>query len=369
MSRDMNKRYKVTLYPLTSIFIGSGAKIETQEYVIKNGYMYKFNISSLYDNLDKEKKEQFLTILKKTNLLEIRTWILNNYKEEYGYIYKVKVENSIEKKYNAKIKGSSNRNENNQLEIEEFISSMNGKYKPGSSLKGAIREAFVFSLLHDYKYETERKLERITRKDIKDFEGKVLSAINSREKFDISKDPFRALKVDDSEIIQSDKFAIEEIKIGNIPSMVELLKGDYDKGIKVIEEDGIKLFVKISDYLLGKTDKGIEYSKDNFTIIDIQDAIDTKFDVVVEYEINKFSDEKKAAGIVKFYRELENIRVNLKQIDKDKYGIIRLGKFTGFNAKSVNILKKNPVKESRVNTDYLKRPLGWAIIKIEEDKV
>ena len=44
MSRDMNKRYKVTLYPLTSIFIGSGAKIETQEYVIKNGYMYKFNI-------------------------------------------------------------------------------------------------------------------------------------------------------------------------------------------------------------------------------------------------------------------------------------------------------------------------------------
>ena len=32
MSRDMNKRYKVTLYPLTSIFIGSGAKIETQEY-------------------------------------------------------------------------------------------------------------------------------------------------------------------------------------------------------------------------------------------------------------------------------------------------------------------------------------------------
>ena len=345
--------------------------------------MYRFNLSSLYDNLDTEKQNKFLTILKKTNLLEIRSWILDNYKEEYGYVSKVKVEDSVEKKYKAKIKGSSNRNENNQFEIDEFIGSMNGKYIPGSSLKGAIRTAFIFSLLYENKYETEKKLETIREEkmkyvkgkwkdvtgEMKILEGKIMSSINNKEKFEISKDPFRALKVNDSEIIENDKFSIEEIKIGNIPILVELLKGDYDKGIKVIEGDGIELSIKISDYLLGNSNKGIVYLKDDFTITDIQDAIDTKFDTFIEFEINKFSDEKKATGIVKFYTELENIRLNLKKIDNNKYGIIRLGKYTGFNDKTVNILKQIPEKESRVNTDYLKRPLGWAIIKIEDDKI
>ncbi len=45
------KLYKYKLTPLTPIHIGSGDSLEPYEYVIKNNFLYKFDMSVLYNNV------------------------------------------------------------------------------------------------------------------------------------------------------------------------------------------------------------------------------------------------------------------------------------------------------------------------------
>ena len=156
---NVAKKYNVTLFPLTDIHIGSGKDIEAYEYTIKNGYMYRIDISEIMDNMGNFEQENFYKILKRNNILDIRSWIYNNYKEEWGYVYKEKVSSEFENYYKKKINGAVDENENSELSIFEFIGYDDKKYIPGSSIKGALRTAFVISyfLENEIKYEIKSK--------------------------------------------------------------------------------------------------------------------------------------------------------------------------------------------------------------------
>ena len=282
---NVAKKYNVKLLPLTDIHIGSGKDIEAYEYTVKAGYMYRIDMSEAFDKMNVSEKENFYKILKKNNLFNIRSWIYNNYKEEWGYIYKEKISSEFEKYYKKKIDDRSQAN--SQLSISEFIGYDNKRYIPGSSIKGALRTAFIHSdfLENEKKYQIKSSYEikngkRVyNRKEI-DKEAKVMeSEVLLAEKEDRygnkidkkgeklglepKKDPFKIVKVSDTEEIDSKKFEVVRLKIKEGNLTCEVLNGTYNeikKTKKVNFEKGINFNIVLTEYFL-KDNPMMDYKK------------------------------------------------------------------------------------------------------------
>ena len=422
LMRNVAKKYSLTLYPLTDIHIGSGEELEPFEYTLKEGYLYKFDMSNIYNKMDSGKKDGFLEKLKLNNLIEIRKWICKNYNESWGYIYKEYVSNEFKGLYEEKIKGTKNKNENNQLKISKFVEQFGKRYIPGSSLKGALRTAFLYSLLEDKNGELERineideeynkkvskiegELEKLEKESLEynkkekekgnlekektrklsplmlKLEAKSLKAEDKNERLEPKTDPFKTLKIFDSEEIDSEKFSVQRIesRLNNVPfeTTTEVLAGINSFEINSIKSyKGIKFNVVLSEYIFEQSGcivnekRKNEIVKSKLSMEDILNSLNTKLKSIIQIEKEKeiFSDEEE---IMKFYgnikRFYENLEIFYKEVDKlnENYGFIRIGKNTGKNDKTINLLRNKP-ENSRTILDGNGNPMGWALIKIEE---
>lgn len=382
---NVAKKYNVKLLPLTDIHIGSGKDIEAYEYTVKYGYMYRIDMSEAFDKMNVSEKENFYKILKKNNLFNIRSWIYNNYKEEWGYIYKEKISSEFEKYYKKKIDDRSQAN--SQLSISEFIGYDNKRYIPGSSIKGALRTAFIHSdfLENEKKYQIKSSYEirngkRVyNRKEI-DKEAKVMESEvllaekedrygnkidKKREKLGLEpkKDPFKIVKVSDTEEIDSKKFEIVRLKIKEGNLTCEILNGTYNeikKTKKVNFEKGINFNIVLTEYSL-KDNPMMDYKK-NLGIKQILDSLNNKMENILDFEIEK-ERKKDEYNIKGFYEFLKKIFYSFKN---KNITLIRIGGYTGFNDKTINLVTTEPIENSRTVFDANHYPIGWALIKVEE---
>ena len=382
---NVAKKYNVKLIPLTDIYIGSGKDIEAYEYTVKDKYMYRIDMSEVFDKMNDSEKENFYKILQENNFFNIRSWIYNNYKEEWGYIYKEKVSSDFEKYYKEKLDDKSQ--ENSQLSISEFIGYNNKKYIPGSSIKGALRTAFIYSdfLENEKKYEIKSSYEikngkRVyNRKEI-DKEAKIMeSEVLLAEKEDRygnkidkkgeklglepKKDPFKTVKIFDTEEIELEKFSVNilQIKEGNL--FCEVLNGTYNeikKTKKVNFEKGINFNIILTEYSL-KDNSMMDYKK-NLGIKKLLDSLDDKMENILNFEIEK-EREKDSYNLRSFYEFLKKIFNSFKN---KNISLVRIGKYTGFNDKTINLLTTNPSENSRTILDENNYPMGWVLIKVEE---
>ena len=379
---NVAKKYNVKLIPLTDIYIGSGKDIEAYEYTVKDKYMYRIDMSEVFDKMNDSEKENFYKILQENNFFNIRSWIYNNYKEKWGYIYKEKVSSDFEKYYKEKLDDKSQ--ENSQLSISEFIGYNNKKYIPGSSIKGALRTAFIYSdfLENEKKYEIKSSYEikngkRVyNRKEI-DKEAKIMeSEVLLAEKEDRygnkkgeklglepKKDPFKTVKIFDTEEIELEKFSVNvlQIKEGNL--FCEVLNGTYNeikKTKKVNFEKGINFNIILTEYSL-KDNSMMDYKK-NLGIKQLLDSLDDKMENILNFEIEK-EREKDSYNLRSFYEFLKKIFNSFKN---KNISLVRIGKYTGFNDKTINLLTTNPSENSRTILDENNYPMGWVLIKVEE---
>lgn len=382
---NVAKKYNVKLIPLTDIYIGSGKDIEAYEYTVKDKYMYRIDMSEVFDKMNDSEKENFYKILQENNFFNIRSWIYNNYKEEWGYIYKEKVSSDFEKYYKEKLDDKSQ--ENSQLSISEFIGYNNKKYIPGSSIKGALRTAFIYSdfLENEKKYEIKSSYEikngkrvynrKEIDKEVKIMESEVLLAekedrygnkIDKKgEKLGLEpkKDPFKTVKIFDTEEIELEKFSVNilQIKEGNL--FCEVLNGTYNeikKTKKVNFEKGINFNIILTEYSL-KDNSMMDYKK-NLGIKKLLDSLDDKMENILNFEIEK-EREKDSYNLRSFYEFLKKIFNSFKN---KNISLVRIGKYTGFNDKTINLLTTNPSENSRTILDENNYPMGWVLIKVEE---
>ena len=379
---NVAKKYNVKLIPLTDIYIGSGKDIEAYEYTVKDKYMYRIDMSEVFDKMNDSEKENFYKILQENNFFNIRSWIYNNYKEEWGYIYKEKVSSDFEKYYKEKLDDKSQ--ENSQLSISEFIGYNNKKYIPGSSIKGALRTAFIYSdfLENEKKYEIKSSYEikngkrvynrKEIDKEVKIMESEVLLAEKEDrygnkkgEKLGLEpkKDPFKTVKIFDTEEIELEKFSVNvlQIKEGNL--FCEVLNGTYNeikKTKKVNFEKGINFNIILTEYSL-KDNSMMDYKK-NLGIKKLLDSLDDKMENILNFEIEK-EREKDSYNLRNFYEFLKKIFNSFKN---KNISLVRIGKYTGFNDKTINLLTTNPSENSRTILDENNYPMGWVLIKVEE---
>lgn len=380
---NMAKKYSVKLFPLTDIHIGSGKDIEAYEYTIKNGYMYRIDISEIMNNMFDSEQEEFYKYVKRNDILDIRSWIYDNYKEEWGYVYKEKVSPEFEDYYKEKINGATDKNENSELSIFEFIGYDDKKYIPGSSIKGALRTAFVISYFLENEIKYEIQSEYKIKNDKKVYERKEVSKEAQIMEADIlnakridrnqivtglepKKDPFKTVKIFDTEEIDLEQFEVTGLKIKEGNLTCEVLKGKYNelKNNSLLFDEGINFNIVLSEYIL-KNNYKIKYDK-NMGIKELMTSLDDKTENILNFEIEK-EREKDSYNTKEFYEQLKNdfIKIKLKNPD---ISLIRIGKYTGFNDKTINLVTEEPSENSRTVFDRNHYPMGWALIKVKEVK-
>lgn len=488
--RNVAARYNITLYPLTDIYIGSGEDIEVYEYTVKNGYLYKFDMYSIYDKMSSEEQKNFINTIKKENFVHIRSWIYKNYDEKWGYIYKEKVSEDFKKLYCEKVTGKVKQNEGNQLKIAKFIEEQSGKYIPGSSIKGALRTAYIYeeilklyknqrlekiyeeynSTIKNIEYEefteiTENFIKRVTENDKelkkyenifrvllllfkeneylkeieklkkeketkleeiqneKDFKNRKLKIEEIKNKFtekekeikkkilnlnlkkskklfeaeilkarkkdgklglEPKKDPFRMLKITDSNTIDLENFKVviekanlkqNESSNDTINIALEILNGkmsilfnrEYelvkdDKFIEIINDKTVLFSMVLSNYLFKPEDKAKNKIEKNINKNNLFRSLRRKY---VQF-ISKIIEEIKDDDLKKFYLKLQKIQEKIEKFEN--IYLIRLGKYTKYNDKTINFLTNNPLIKLGETKDSNSCPMGWALIKVEEVK-
>jgi CRISPR-associated protein Csm5 len=192
MSGFRQKTYKLRAEILTPLHIGDGSELEPLEYVIRDRF-YKVNLEEWLSILTNEEASEFKKLTgrdyaKKTVLTSLRKFVRDNIDVNKFTEWSADVSDAVKKRYNERFDAPEN-----QLPMSPFIRTARKPYLPGSSIKGAMRTAYLNSLS---KVMTVRE----KRADL--VEGELLHAINQREGkppvFSIDKDPFRAVKVKDA---------------------------------------------------------------------------------------------------------------------------------------------------------------------------
>ncbi len=81
--------YDLIITPLSDIHIGTGRTLLPYEYTVKNGYYYEIDTMKIYKQLNPAQKQQFSKFAEK-NMVDLRKFVMDVYKEEMGYNIKMK---------------------------------------------------------------------------------------------------------------------------------------------------------------------------------------------------------------------------------------------------------------------------------------
>ena len=379
--RKERKIYNCTLTPLTPIQVGNGNQIYPYNYVIKNGFYYRIELSEIIDKFPSKIKEEFIGLLENNNMIKIRSFIFENYKEEYGYLYKAKIDKNVEDFYLKKIKGVELKNEENQLIIEEFIGNHMGKFIPGSTIKGALRNGFLFEEFKKdgYSYTLDREIEdrrgrkiptapfvlkNIDKKYEKTESDKREAKILGLDKLEPKIDPFKNLIVTDTEICDNlikikkiERVSIKEKKGNMSMNNFEITKSLYSDN----EENNLSFKIIINEYdiseeLLNTLLKGnIVTNKKNIYLENIFKHLNLKAKAILKEDI-KFFDKAGEINLTKISKKLLEQLENLKENE----ALIRFGRGAGFNSTTLNLANNSDMVYTRVISDGC--PIGWALI-------
>lgn len=377
--------YKCTFMPLTPIQIGNGNDLSPFDYVIKNKKYFRIDIAEVIEKFPENIKKEFIKILEEQSMISARKFLKNNYKEEYGYLYKCNVEDEFLKTYESKIAGAKNKNEENLLSISEFIGIHSGKYIPGSTLKGAIRTAYLMANFTEEDYykivrKTEDKYGRKTRtKPFKtlvnesDLEKKIVSRILDMEKLEPKFDPFKNFSVTDTKI-RNDMIEIKSItrkgikkeKMSTIPmGNFEVTKSLFGSN----ENTELEFFISIKNPVGNKATlfKKLSREKNGSQIVKNTVEFYLEDAGILDFLNNKA--EKVIKEDIKFFRKIndknsikicENL-LKYKEKLNENQALIRIGRGAGFNSTTLNLCNKK-IEDVFTRVTSGDMPLGWGLI-------
>ena len=391
ISKDIELlQYNCIITPLTPIQIGNGNEVSPFEYIIKNNEYYRVDMNEIMEKMPEGVKKQFLKILEENNMFAARKFLKNNYKIEYGYLYKCHVSTEYSEMYERKIGGVLNKNENNELSVGEFIGTDTGKYIPGSTLKGAFRTAYLAGNFDSkYFYNIKRNSKTKTKPfiyagDFKEGDKKrkyIEAGILEMEILEPKFDPFKNFKVTDTEI-RDDIIEVKEIlrkgtKNGKKTEMPmgsfevtksifgsnENMEMKFQISVKNIAREAERLYIKssIRKDKNGNILKPIVKNAVSFYVDDeIISSLNEKAEKILEKDI-AFFEKIHDIKSLKFCQKLKKYKESLNE----NQALIRIGRGAGFNSTTFNLYNKN-IEEIFTKVTIEDMPIGWAVITFEE---
>lgn len=305
MKSQRQETYKMRAEILTPIHIGDGTEIDPFQYVVKDR-LYKVNTEEWLHTLSKERLKEFNKLTDKdyalkSNLVNLRQFIKDNIDLENYTEWSTAISNTAKAKYEEKFYQPEN-----QLTMSPFIRSGVNPSLPGSSIKGALRTAYL-----NYLKKKNPVLHEKRKADL--VEGELLNAIgitkNWKARFDIEKDPFRTIKVRDV-FLPKDSTIFTEIinfnkKDGRInPTSIQILSEvTY---CKLLEKTiSIDLDIIIERKVLLNNKCKIDDLHKELTLQEIFDACDKFYKNALEEERKRFlSTVSNGEHIEKVYNKI-----------------------------------------------------------------
>lgn len=382
MIRKDIEKIQCKIMPLTNIHIGSGVELASYEYVIKNGVFYRIDLGEIFYNFPENVRLKLTELMEENNIIKIRKYIKDNYKEEYGYSYSCKVAEDVNEIYEEKIGGAKNFNDENSLTVSEFIGNYKGKYIPGSSIKGSIRSAYIGDNFNgSYEVMRNKKISTapfIIPKEKEYLAKKIEAEILGLEELEPKFDPFKNLQITDSEI-SKDMLKIVKLERVNLKKdKINMPMGNHEV---------------MSGYLLTGNEKSLNF-KINISELSFDEESEIKFknlsknkkgDIVLKefrelyldsilFPVLKEKSNKILEEDLKFFKEANNL-VGVKSCEeiknyssqlKENEVLIKFGKGAGFNSTTLNLFNKNK-KDVFTRVVAEGYPVGWAVLSYEEE--
>lgn len=360
------------LKTLTPVHITDGYEgdIIPSEYVIsESGQLHKINLSMLIEKLPEDSLSALTDLMDKEDFVGIRSFIQSTWKN-LPAIFTDCIEYSMNagdvKSYYDNLQ---NENVESQLLVTPFIRSTRKIFIPGSSVKGALRTAYI-SELHEsiYKPVNKRNIHEIN-KDALELEEDSLRYCDiedGKRKVKITKDPFKILKISDSPIL-SVKGVVKKVEVITRDKYGKF-NADNMKDLKIFAEfidSGVEIDIEVrldSRYFsvpngLGRT----------FSFEDIRDSCKAFYKRVLIHERDKFFKE--------FDKQIKNSKVSelydefLRLNEEPDSFMIRIGKHSGRNSMSLNLINKKgiePKSRKLILKDGKYFPMGWIKVSVSE---
>ena len=389
-------RYKMTIEPITFVHIGSGSEIDPFNYTMIDKKFYRIDIAKFYEKLKSDKfKDKFENLIEELsnsnianslnnevkekfiqtknefiNFLQegIKTLLKNSEKQKGIILYSAKVDENLFENYKLNI-----NNFENQLLIFESMHRLPdyAQYIPGSSIKGALRTAIISYIINDLQFErSDFPFNDIENKNFKKNPGRACEQEILNYFSNIQKDPFRVLKISDTEPFEKDSIFIAQTtycykgtnRFSNLQIISEyILNGNSSSFILDINEKFLDNKIKaISLESKKKNNKAIKFNE-LFSIQKIAEAC------------NKFYIDKLENDYNKYFQQIADKVIDKEEIKskvdtKNNEFLIRIGRFSQFESVTLDKLRsKNNIFNSRMlvlfNDKYY--PAGWSKVKWE----
>ena len=335
--------HTATLTPLTPIHIGTGETIEPYEYVITDR-LYKFRPEEFVAGLDAREQERFLKLAGHDPIV-MREFVRNRFKNIKPDIeYKADVHPTALKVYEERL-----RNIKSDLSISPCIKSGGAPYIPGSSLKGAIRTAVLYNRVEVPVTERDaRKLEAET------FGYDIRRRNGSYQRPDMTRDPFKFLKVGDSNKVK---------KSSRLETVTVHTKRDegWSEEMTMLREITLSTLTTpkhAPEFKLTLTTRNDPATgKTPFSVRRLIKDCNNFYYLHLRREMEFLAGIPDAQG---WYNALDKIYEKLPE----NSCLIRFGWGTGFDGVTINYAKepKEIKKSRRLTADFA--PLGWAELRI-----
>jgi CRISPR-associated protein Csm5 len=367
MSEYVEKR-ALKLKLLTPVHISDGYEGELipTEYVVTNsGKLHKMDLSKLISCLPQDRVDSLNEYLENEDIIGIRDFVKSLWEEKNAIFSDV-----IEYSMGAGdlidyYKNLHEESKTSQLMVTPFIRTAKRTFIPGSSVKGAIRTAIISELLAEKGIHYELNTTKLDKK-AQMLEANTLNYSNRnrqrRLKIDVAKDPFKALKISDA-FLANDKSMIRRVWV---------VRKTKARQFDVVTMEKMQIFGEFIE-------KGSEAN--------IEIRLDTRYFRNTRSIGRRISFEQVAKSCKAFYKRVLNHEkaVFFNNFDKqvgqsrisdlyDKFlecnanknsFLLRLGKHSGRNSLSFNLLNKRGVEPSSrklivENGEYW--PVGWVCI-------
>ena len=359
MNDPRQETYKIKAETLTPVHIGDGTELEPLEYVIKDRF-YKVNLEEWLSTLSGEKAGEFRRLTGRdyaqiTILTALRRFVKDNIDIDKYTEWSVDVSEAVKRRYEDKFDAPEN-----QLPMSPFIRTANKPYLPGSSIKGAIRTAYLNFLKRGTQALSERR-----RADL--VEGELLRANvkgkDDRLKFAIDKDPFRAIKVKDVSLPDNSTFFAEVInhnkdKSNCINSTTIQILSEVTYASLIGKPVTTELEINIDKKVLSHQDSGINRIHKEMTIETFLKACDNFYKDALKEERDKFL--RNAVGGEEIGKAYQQILDNTK----DDY-LFRLGWGSGLISMTISEDLRTEKNYGRSkHLIHSKYPMGFMKLKL-----
>jgi len=407
--------YKITLSPLSPLHIGSGDVLDPYEYFIlsQDGYdfLYTINLSGLIEQVSPAERQQLLKILDTPDLFAQRKAIAElagRYFSSKPYLFTQfsTVTQELKTKYLSLL-----HQPKAPFRLEVHTMTRDPKtqmaYVPGSSLKGAIRTAWLNYLtsLKDER-ELEQELAAVTEQRIpfrwapKPRQAQIMEALllgNEKHNdhgmsIDIQKDPFRAIQITDLFQTQPTvlfshiaKLNILQKNNGSSPQSNRRPSGGeillYCDCLVPWEGENLALTGRMSfqshlwtaEWLNDRTKQSEKViTGEPITAQNLLNALNTFYRNRFKLECENYYTKQKNWGLDK---AADKLKENIEKIDPGCEALVRVGRFSQFESMTLNRFhNKSGVRvrfgasRTAAKADSIiehSTPLGWCKLRLD----